>query len=111
MDIRRSGCRILFVGLGCPQTRTLDGGASRRLARDHAGVGAAFDFLSDRSPRRIRGCSALGLSGRSAGHGTQAALVPILLSEPAGSWRFIAWQLFRAAGSLRHNRRERVRRI
>lgn len=49
--ITASGCRVLFVGLGCPkQERWMDA----HRGRIHAvmlGVGAAFDFIARRKPQ------------------------------------------------------------
>jgi N-acetylglucosaminyldiphosphoundecaprenol N-acetyl-beta-D-mannosaminyltransferase len=45
-NIRRSGCRILFVGLGCPKQERWMARHCGALPTVMVGVGAAFDFIS-----------------------------------------------------------------
>ena len=74
--IRASGCRILFVGLGCPkQERWM---AARRGQVDTVmiGVGAAFDFLAGRKRMAPEWVQAAGLEWLFR-----------LVSEPRRLWR------------------------
>ena len=97
MDIRRSGCRILFVGLGCPKQERWMAAHRGVLPVIMLGVGAAFDFLSGQKPQAYPWMQRLGLEWAFR-----------LATEPRRLWfryfyqnpRFvalIAWQLFRAA--------------
>lgn len=45
-EIRRSGARILFVGLGCPKQERWMAGQRGRVPAVMLGVGAAFDFIA-----------------------------------------------------------------
>jgi N-acetylglucosaminyldiphosphoundecaprenol N-acetyl-beta-D-mannosaminyltransferase len=45
-DIEASGCRILFVGLGCPKQERWMIAHRGRISAVMLGVGAAFDFLA-----------------------------------------------------------------
>lgn len=47
-DIRASGARLLFVGLGCPKQERWMAAHRERLPLVQLGVGAAFDFHSGR---------------------------------------------------------------
>jgi N-acetylglucosaminyldiphosphoundecaprenol N-acetyl-beta-D-mannosaminyltransferase len=59
-DLRRSGARVLFVGLGTPkQERWMAG--HRDLPMVMLGVGAAFDFLSGRKRQAPRALQGMGL--------------------------------------------------
>ena len=49
--IRDSGCRILFVGLGCPKQEHWMAVHRGRIPAVMLGVGAAFDFISGQKPR------------------------------------------------------------
>ena len=60
-DIRLSGCRILFVGLGCPkQERWMDRHRGV-VPAVMLGVGAAFDFISGQKPQAPAWMQAAGL--------------------------------------------------
>jgi N-acetylglucosaminyldiphosphoundecaprenol N-acetyl-beta-D-mannosaminyltransferase len=59
-QIAASGCRILFVGLGCPkQERWMDEHRDR-IRAVMLGVGAAFDFISGHKPQAPRWLQAMG---------------------------------------------------
>jgi len=49
-EIRASGARILFVGLGCPKQEAWMAGHRDRLPLAQVGVGAAFDIHGGRLP-------------------------------------------------------------
>lgn len=56
-QIRQSGCRILFVGLGCPKQERWMADHVRAVPAVMVGVGAAFDFLAGRkkqAPGRLQ---------------------------------------------------------
>lgn len=53
-DIRRSGARILFVGLGCPKQERWIAAHRGKIQGVMVGVGAAFDFLSGTKPEAPR---------------------------------------------------------
>jgi N-acetylglucosaminyldiphosphoundecaprenol N-acetyl-beta-D-mannosaminyltransferase len=53
-DIRASGTRILFVGLGCPKQERWMAGHRGRIPAVMLGVGAAFDQLAGVMPRAPR---------------------------------------------------------
>jgi N-acetylglucosaminyldiphosphoundecaprenol N-acetyl-beta-D-mannosaminyltransferase len=58
-DIRASGARILFVGLGCPKQERWMAANHTRAGVVMLGVGAAFDFLAGakpQAPRWMMGC-------------------------------------------------------
>ncbi len=59
--IRKSGARVLFVGLGCPKQERWMGTHYRKLGTVMIGVGAAFDFHSGRVPQAPPWLQALGL--------------------------------------------------
>ena len=61
MDIRRSGCRILFVGLGCPKQERWMAAHRGVLPVVMLGVGAAFDFLSGQKPQAYPWMQRMGL--------------------------------------------------
>lgn len=63
--IASSGCRILFVGLGCPKQERWMAEHRDRIQAVMLGVGAAFDFIS--------------------GHKPQA---PLWLQQAGGEWLF-----------------------
>jgi len=83
MDIRRSGCRILFVGLGCPKQERWMAAHRGVLPVIMLGVGAAFDFLSGQKPQAYPWMQRLGLEWafRLATE-PRRLWFPILLSEP-----------------------------
>ena len=45
-DVNASGCRILFVGLGCPKQERWMSGHRSKIQAVMIGVGAAFDFFA-----------------------------------------------------------------
>lgn len=47
-EVRASGARILFVGIGCPRQEIFMAEHRDRLPVVQVGVGAAFDFLTER---------------------------------------------------------------
>lgn len=59
--IRASGCRILFVGLGCPKQERWIAAHRGQLDAVLIGVGAAFDFLAGNKRRAPDRVQALGL--------------------------------------------------
>lgn len=93
--IAASGCRILFVGLGCPkQERWMDEHRGR-IRAVMLGVGAAFDFISGHKPQAPGWLQAMG-----------GEWLFRLATEPRRLWRryayhnprFVAlagWQLLR----------------
>jgi N-acetylglucosaminyldiphosphoundecaprenol N-acetyl-beta-D-mannosaminyltransferase len=60
-QIRESGARLLFVGLGCPKQESWMADNSAQLDVVMIGVGAAFDFLSNSIPQAPRWMMAAGL--------------------------------------------------
>lgn len=60
-EIRQSGCRVLFVGLGCPKQERWMARQRGKLPAVMLGVGAAFDFLSGEKPRPFPWMQAMGL--------------------------------------------------
>jgi N-acetylglucosaminyldiphosphoundecaprenol N-acetyl-beta-D-mannosaminyltransferase len=60
-DILHSGCRILFVGLGCPKQERWMAEHVSALSLVMLGVGAAFDFLSGQKPQAPAWLQARGL--------------------------------------------------
>jgi len=59
--IRESGCRILFVGLGCPKQERWMAGHRGRVPAVMLGVGAAFDFISGLKPQAHPWLQGIGL--------------------------------------------------
>jgi N-acetylglucosaminyldiphosphoundecaprenol N-acetyl-beta-D-mannosaminyltransferase len=59
--IRRSGARILFVGLGCPKQERWMAAQRGKLDAVMLGVGAAFDFLAGTKAQAPRALQRLGL--------------------------------------------------
>lgn len=59
--IRASGCRILFVGLGCPKQEQWMAHQRGNIPAVMLGVGAAFDFISGQKPRPFRWMQRMGL--------------------------------------------------
>ena len=53
-EIASSGCRILFVGMGCPRQERWMARHRGRVAAVMVGVGAAFDFISGHKPQAPR---------------------------------------------------------
>jgi N-acetylglucosaminyldiphosphoundecaprenol N-acetyl-beta-D-mannosaminyltransferase len=60
-DLRRSGARILFVGLGTPKQERWMAEHRHQVSAVMLGVGAAFDFLSGRKRQAPRLMQRLGL--------------------------------------------------
>ena len=60
-DIRQSGCRILFVGLGCPKQERWMERHRGVLPAVMLGVGAAFDFISGQKRQAFPWMQAAGL--------------------------------------------------
>jgi N-acetylglucosaminyldiphosphoundecaprenol N-acetyl-beta-D-mannosaminyltransferase len=60
-DIRRAGCQLLFVGLGCPRQERWMAEFKGILPVVMLGVGAAFDFLSGEKPQAPLWLQRLGL--------------------------------------------------
>jgi N-acetylglucosaminyldiphosphoundecaprenol N-acetyl-beta-D-mannosaminyltransferase len=60
-DIRESGARILFVGLGCPKQERWMAEHRERLDCAQVGVGAAFDFLAGMKRQAPRWLQRAGL--------------------------------------------------
>jgi N-acetylglucosaminyldiphosphoundecaprenol N-acetyl-beta-D-mannosaminyltransferase len=59
-QLAASGCRLLFVGLGCPkQERWMDEHRGR-IRAVMLGVGAAFDFISGHKPQAPRWLQVIG---------------------------------------------------
>ncbi len=54
-EIRGSGARVVFVGLGCPRQETFVSTMSQRVGAPMLAVGAAFDYLAGtlREPPRL----------------------------------------------------------
>ncbi|HKW28929.1 MAG TPA: WecB/TagA/CpsF family glycosyltransferase [Verrucomicrobiae bacterium] len=93
--IAASGCRILFVGLGCPKQERWMDEHRERIQAVMLGVGAAFDFISGHKPQAPRWLQTLG-----------GEWLFRLATEPRRLWRryayhnprFVAlagWQLLR----------------
>ena len=94
-QIAASGCRILFVGLGCPKQERWMNEHRGRIRAVMLGVGAAFDFISGHKPQAPRWLQAMG-----------GEWLFRLATEPRRLWRryayhnprFVAlagWQLLR----------------
>jgi len=60
-EIRQSGARLLFVGLGCPKQERWMTRQRPHLPVVMVGVGAAFDFLAGLKPQAPRWMQQLGL--------------------------------------------------
>jgi len=60
-QINNSGCRILFVGLGCPKQERWMAGHKGRVKAVMLGVGAAFDFHAGKVRRAPAWMQRLGL--------------------------------------------------
>ena len=60
-EIRSSGIRILFVGLGCPKQETWMAEHRDRIRCVMVGVGAVFDFFSRQKKQAPRWMQVLGL--------------------------------------------------
>lgn len=60
-DIRRSGARIVFVGLGCPKQERWMHERRDELDAVLVGVGAAFDYIAGLKSQAPRPVQALGL--------------------------------------------------
>ncbi|MFW8602533.1 WecB/TagA/CpsF family glycosyltransferase [Desulfobacterota bacterium M19] len=60
-DINNSGCRVLFVGIGCPKQEKWMAEHKDKLACVMIGVGAAFDFFSGRMKHAPRWMQKIGL--------------------------------------------------
>jgi N-acetylglucosaminyldiphosphoundecaprenol N-acetyl-beta-D-mannosaminyltransferase len=75
-EISRSGCRILFVGLGCPKQERWMAEHRGRVPAVMLGVGAAFDFLAGTKRRAPALMQRLGLEWLFR-----------LASEPRRLWR------------------------
>jgi N-acetylglucosaminyldiphosphoundecaprenol N-acetyl-beta-D-mannosaminyltransferase len=59
--IRRSGARVLFVGLGCPKQERWMADHRGQIQAVMVGVGAAFDFLAGSKRQSPRWMQAIGL--------------------------------------------------
>jgi len=79
-DIWRSGCRILFVGLGCPKQECWMARHRGRIPAVMVGVGAAFDFISGTKPQAPHWMQRLGLEWLFR-----------LCTEPRRLWHRYAW--------------------
>lgn len=60
-EINRSGCGILFVGIGCPKQERWMAEQKDKLSCVMIGVGAAFDFFSGRKKHAPRWMQHFGL--------------------------------------------------
>lgn len=80
-DIRASGARIVFVGLGCPKQELWMDRMRGRLPAVTVGVGAAFDFLVGNKRRAPRFLQRAGLEWAFR-----------LGSEPRRLWRRYVFQ-------------------
>ena len=60
-DLRASGVRILFVGLGCPKQEIWMARHRDRVSAAMLGVGAAFDFHAGTKPQAPRWMQNIGL--------------------------------------------------
>jgi N-acetylglucosaminyldiphosphoundecaprenol N-acetyl-beta-D-mannosaminyltransferase len=60
-QIRRSGCRVLFVGLGCPKQERWMAEHGKAIPAVMVGVGAAFDFFAGRKKQAPGWLQRLGL--------------------------------------------------
>jgi N-acetylglucosaminyldiphosphoundecaprenol N-acetyl-beta-D-mannosaminyltransferase len=95
---RRSGVRVLFVGLGCPKQEQWLAAHRGRIPAVMLGVGAAFDFLAGAKPQAPRWTMSLGLEWLYR-----------LATEPRRLWwryfyhnpRFVALLALQLAGLLR----------
>lgn len=74
--IERSGCRILFVGLGCPKQERWIAAHRGRVPAVMLGVGAAFDFLAGTKRKAPASLQRLGLEWLFR-----------LVTEPRRLWR------------------------
>lgn len=75
-EIERSGCRILFVGLGCPKQERWIAAHRGRVPAVMLGVGAAFDFLAGTKRKAPAFLQRLGLEWLFR-----------LVTEPRRLWR------------------------
>ena len=75
-QINRSGCRILFVGLGCPKQEYWMAEHHGKINAVMVGVGAAFDFHSGLKPQAPVWMQAIGLEWLFR-----------LVNEPRRLWR------------------------
>jgi len=75
-ELRDSGAKIVFVGLGCPKQERWMARYADRLAAMMIGVGAAFDFISGQVK-----------TSPSWMHGAGLEWLHRLLSEPRRLWR------------------------
>ena len=75
-ELRRSGARLIFVGLGCPKQERWMHERRDQLGAVLLGVGAAFDFLTGSKPQAPRWMMRSGLEWLFR-----------LASEPARLWR------------------------
>lgn len=99
--IKASGCRILFVGLGCPKQERWMARQKGKLPVVMLGVGAAFDFLAGTKPQAPRWMQNAGLEWLFR-----------LATEPRRLWRrylkhnprFVALFLLQLLGLARFDR-------
>ncbi len=75
-ELRRSGARLIFVGLGCPKQERWMHERRDQIGAVLLGVGAAFDFLTGAKPQAPRWMMRSGLEWLFR-----------LVSEPARLWR------------------------
>jgi N-acetylglucosaminyldiphosphoundecaprenol N-acetyl-beta-D-mannosaminyltransferase len=95
--IRRSGARVLFVGLGCPKQERWMAEHRGQINAVMLGVGAAFDFLAGAKRQSPRWMQAVGLEWLFR-----------LATEPKRLWkryikhnpRFVVLMAARLAGRL-----------
>jgi N-acetylglucosaminyldiphosphoundecaprenol N-acetyl-beta-D-mannosaminyltransferase len=86
-DIRQSGRRILFVGLGCPKQECWMARHRGRIPAVMVGVGAAFDFISGTKPQAPHWMQRMGLGWLFR-----------LCTEPRRLWHRYAWHNPRFVG-------------
>ena len=80
-EIRESGARILFVGIGCPKQERWMARHRPDVPAVMIGVGAAFDFLADRKPKAPAWMQRSGLEWLFR-----------LVTEPRRLWRRYVFQ-------------------
>ena len=80
--IKKSGAKIVFVGLGCPRQEVWAYEFRNRLNVPIVAVGAAFPFIAGTLGKRLSGCRTGALSVVSPHHGAAPPLAKVSAPEP-----------------------------